>query len=104
MRQLKHDIAPGRGCLWNKHLLALLFSPKRQVTPSAEDATTNFFDYCNAIVQVQLPSYFYRAWVAARLVPANKADPDNLPPRNGARLSSGQHRRGREETGNEGLL
>ena len=28
---------------------------------------------------MQLPSYFYRAWVAARLMPANKADLDDLP-------------------------
>ena len=28
MKQLKHDVAPGLGCLRNEHLLALPFSPK----------------------------------------------------------------------------
>ena len=80
LKGLRHDIAPGLGCLRNEHLLALLFSPKRQVTPSAAAATTNLYDFCNAVVQVELPAWFYRAYVAGRLVPANKADPDDLPP------------------------
>ena len=30
---LKHDVAPGLGCLRNEHLLALLLNPDRQMTP-----------------------------------------------------------------------
>ena len=44
LMKLKHDVAPGLGCLRNEHLLALLFSSKQQVTPSARDAATNYFD------------------------------------------------------------
>ena len=31
-------------------------------------------------VPIRFPGYFYQAWVACRLVPANKVDPDDLPP------------------------
>ena len=79
LMKLKHDVATGLGCLRNKHLLTLLFSSKQQVTPSARETATNYFDYANVIVQVKLPMYFYQAWVACRLVPANKLDPLDLP-------------------------
>ena len=57
-----------------------MINPKRVMTPSASSAFDNLFDYANAVVQVMLPDWFYVAWVACRLVPANKADPDDLPP------------------------
>jgi hypothetical protein len=79
-RQLKHAVAPGFGCLRSEHILALILNPHRQVTPSAQSAVGNLFNYGNAIVHVKMPDYFYEAWVTVRLVPANKADPDNLPP------------------------
>ena len=49
------------------------------MTPSATKAVDDFFDYAVAIARVLLPEYFYRAWVACRLVPANKLLPDVLP-------------------------
>ncbi|EJK70875.1 hypothetical protein THAOC_07730, partial [Thalassiosira oceanica] len=39
-----------------------------------------YLDYANAVVKVQLPPYFYAAWVACRLVPVNKVSPRDLPP------------------------
>ena len=80
LRKLKFDVAPGLGCLRNEHLLALLINPGREVCPSAQSAVENYFDYACAVVQAQLPAYFYAAWVACRLVPTNKVDPDELPP------------------------
>ncbi|KAL7525155.1 hypothetical protein ACHAXR_000881, partial [Thalassiosira sp. AJA248-18] len=77
---LKHDVAPGLGCLRNEHLLALQLNPNRQQTPSAAAAVDNLLDYVNVAVTVQLPPYFYDAWVACRLVPANKLKPADLPP------------------------
>ena len=53
---------------------------KRQQTPSAAAAVDNLCDYANAMVSVEFPRYFYVAWLATRLVPANKTDPDDLPP------------------------
>ena len=41
---LKHDVAPGLGCLRNEHLLALLLNPDRQMTPSAAQVVDNFYD------------------------------------------------------------
>ena len=79
-RQLKHDVAPGLGCLRSKHILALLINPHRQVTPSAQAAVGNFFNYANTIVHIKMPDCFYEAWVAVHLVPENKADPNDLPP------------------------
>ena len=35
LKKLKHNVAPGLGCLHNEHLLALLFSSERQGTISA---------------------------------------------------------------------
>lgn len=37
-------------------------------------------EYANVIVTVELLRYFYVAWLATRLVPANKVDPSTLPP------------------------
>ena len=37
-------------------------------------------EYANAIVTVELPRYFYVAWLATGLVPAKKFDPSTLPP------------------------
>ena len=70
------------GCLRNEHLLALLLNADRQMTPSAASVVDNFYDSADAVVKVkvQLPPYFYSAWVACRLVPADKDDPDGLPP------------------------
>ena len=39
---LKHDSAPGCGCLKNEHLIATIMNPKRQMTPSAAAAFDNF--------------------------------------------------------------
>ena len=50
LRQLKHDVAPGLGCLRNEHLLALLINPDRQMTLGAALAVDNLHDYVNAIV------------------------------------------------------
>ena len=61
---LKHGVAPGLGCLRNEHLLAILLNPDRQMTPSAASVVDNFYDYAEAVVRVELPEYFYIAWVA----------------------------------------
>ena len=56
LRQLKHDVAPGLGCLRNEHILALLINPDRQMTPSAASSVDNLHNYVNVIVQVKMPS------------------------------------------------
>ncbi len=48
--------------------------------PSAAAAIDNYLDYANAVIRVQMPDYFYAAWVSSHLVPANKVHPDHLPP------------------------
>jgi hypothetical protein len=50
------------------------------MTPSTAAAIDNYLDYANAVVQVQMPDYFYAAWVSSHLVSANKVHPDDLPP------------------------
>jgi hypothetical protein len=50
------------------------------MTPSAAAAIDNYLDYANAVFQVQMPDYFYAAWVYSRLVPANKVHLDDLLP------------------------
>jgi hypothetical protein len=50
------------------------------MTPSAAVAIDNYLNYANAIVWVKLPDYFYTAWVASRLTPANKVHLNDLPP------------------------
>jgi hypothetical protein len=77
---LKHDVAPGLGCLQNEHIIAIKINPKRQVTPSAADAMENFYEYSNGIVQLRLPEYIYTMWVAGRMVPANKENPNDVRP------------------------
>ena len=77
---LKHDVAPGLGCLRNEHILALALNPNREAPPGAKAAVNNYLEYACSVVLVELPKYFYAAWVACRLVPANKVDPDELPP------------------------
>ena len=62
LKQLKHDMAPGLGCLQNEHLLALVLNPKRQLTPSAAAEVDHFFDLENAVVRVKMPSYYCTAW------------------------------------------
>ena len=49
------------------------------MTPSAA-AVDHLFDFSNAVVEVEMPSYFYTACVACRLVSANKVNPVDLPP------------------------
>jgi len=39
---LKHNVAPGIGCLQNKLLFAIQINPKQQITPSAAAAVDNF--------------------------------------------------------------
>ncbi len=41
---LKADMAPGLGCLWNEHLLALAVNQSRQMMPSAAAAIDNYLD------------------------------------------------------------
>ena len=80
-RGLKHNVAPGLGCLQNEHLLALNLNPARKMTLSAANAVDELFPLRSPIVRVLLPESFYQAWVACRMVPANKLLPDDLPPR-----------------------
>ena len=60
------------GCLRNEHLLALNLNPKQQMRPITVNAVDNLFNYAMAIVKVQLPDYFYCAWMLCILVPINK--------------------------------
>jgi hypothetical protein len=50
------------------------------MTPNAAVAIENYLDHANAVVWVQMPDYFYAAWVPPRIAPANKVHPDDLPP------------------------
>ena len=72
---MKHDVVSGLGCLRNENMLALRLNPERHMTPNAAAATSNFLEYANEIVTMQMPDYFYAAWAACRLVPANKFAP-----------------------------
>ena len=55
-------------------------NPKRQMTPSAAAAFDNFYEYAKAVVEMQLPEYFYTMWVVGRMVPANKEHPNDRIP------------------------
>ena len=57
---LKHNVAPGLGCMQNEHLLALQLNPSRQQTPvwQAAAAVDNLWDYANAVVQIRLSHTF----------------------------------------------
>ena len=77
--QLNHDVAPGLGGLRNEHLHTLIMNEKREKTPSAAGAVDNPCNYANAAVSIELPQYFYVAWLATRLVLVNKTDPADLP-------------------------
>ena len=79
LRHLDHDVAPGLCCLRNEHLTALQFHKDRQVLTEAHAATTHLFNFGNNVVTNALPRYFYTAYLATRLVPANKDDPADLP-------------------------
>ena len=48
------------------------------MTPSAAQVVDHFDDYADDVVKVKLPTYFYRVWVACRIVPANKDHPDEI--------------------------
>jgi hypothetical protein len=50
LKSLKHDIAPGIGCIRNKHLLALLINPNRQATPEARYAVNNLHTFTNNVL------------------------------------------------------
>ena len=50
LQWLKFNVAPGLDCLRNKHLLALLMDPKREVSPSAKLAVEHYFVYSCAVV------------------------------------------------------
>ena len=76
---LHHDTAPGIDCLRNEHLTGILFSKNRKVSAEARAAATNLFQFANNVVLVNLPTWFYTAWLATRLVPANKVHPKDLP-------------------------
>ncbi len=54
IRVLKADVAPGLGCLCNKHLLALAVDQSCQMMPSAAAAIDNYLNYANAVVRVQM--------------------------------------------------
>ena len=79
LRHLMHGVAPGLCCLRNEHLTALQFHKDRQVSKEAHSATTHLFNFGNNVVTNALPKYFYTAYLATRLVPANKDDPADLP-------------------------
>ena len=49
------------------------------MTSRAQSAFENMFDFANDVVQVNLPGYFYRVWVAHRLVSTNNVHPSELP-------------------------
>ncbi|EJK59207.1 hypothetical protein THAOC_20603, partial [Thalassiosira oceanica] len=76
--RLDHDVGEGLGGLRNEHLTALLFSPRRDVTPGAAAAADDLYAFADNVVQCRLPDYFYVGYVATRLVPANKVDPSTL--------------------------
>ena len=76
---LSHDTSPGLGGERNEHLTVLLFNEQREVTSRAQSAFENMFDFANDVVQVNLPGYFYRVWVAHRLVSTNNVHPSELP-------------------------
>ena len=76
---LSQDTSPGLGGERNEHLTVLLSNEQREVASRAQSAFDNMFEFVNNAVQVNLPGYFYRAWVANRLVPANKVHPSELP-------------------------
>ena len=80
LKGLRHDVAPGIGGLRNKHLVSLMVKPDRQMVPSAAAAVDHLVGFANAVVKVEMPSYFYTVFVACRLVPANKVNPVDLPP------------------------
>ena len=73
--QLKTDVSPGLGCLRNEHLLALLPNSGRQVTPSATAVIDEYLDYTNAVVKVQMPSYFFKVLCC---MPASPSEQDCL--------------------------
>ena len=50
LAKLKHDVAPGLGCLCNEHLLALRLKPNHQMTTSTAAAVDNPWDYANAVI------------------------------------------------------
>jgi hypothetical protein len=77
---LTSDVAPGLCCLQNEYLLTHAINQSHQMMPSAAAAIDNYLDYSNAFVWFQSPDYFYAAWFASHLVPANKVCPTNLPP------------------------
>ena len=70
--RLKHDTSPGFGGERNEHLTVLLFNEKKEMTARAASAFGNMCELANDVFKVNLPKYFYRVWVANRLVPANK--------------------------------
>ena len=80
LKGLNHDVAPGIGGLRNEHLLLLLINPDQQMTPSAAAAVDHLYDFSNAVVKVEFPSYFYTLFVACCIVPANKINPADLSP------------------------
>ncbi len=82
LKSLKHDIAPGLGCIQNEYFLALLINPNRQATPEARDTANNLHTFANNVVQGQLPEYFYEGYCASLLVPASKEHPEQLNPGN----------------------
>ena len=52
LKQLKHDVAPGLGCLRNENMLSLRLNPDRHMTPNIAAAMINFLDYDSTIVTI----------------------------------------------------
>ena len=69
-------VSPGLRDLYNKHLLSLMINPDRQMTPSAAAAVDHLFDFSDAAVKVEMPSYYYTNFLVCHLVPNNKVNPE----------------------------
>ena len=82
LRQVIHssdtDVSPGLGGLRYEHLHAILFNEHSGVTGEAKYAFDNFYELASKIVDVSLPTYFYNAYTAARVVPINKKETSDL--------------------------
>jgi len=49
------------------------------MTPSAAAAMDNFYEYAKAVVEMQLPEYFYTMWVAGRMLYPDDMIPGAVP-------------------------
>ena len=61
-------------------IFTILLNPDTQMTPGAADAADKLCDYADTVVRVDLPPYFYTAWITCRLVLTNKKNLGLLEP------------------------